>query len=213
MQHAAAPLLPLWTDDVIRVRAFRARRIPWDARSRCFWRGSHRRGRDYSDYEFSADPSFVLMSEPLRAPHDVRIVNVTLPASCLGWASPPASSPRSWSFLVDVVGVDEVVVNQFMHGLDARRAMLPEPQHARDVELAVGARARDRARLARVAGNALAVWRAVLVVVLVSSVTALMVRVLVSSGVALMFPLLATSIAAWSTFQHCWRTGRCISGS
>ena len=171
---------PLLTDDVIRVRAFR-----------------ESSSGDFDDYEFSSDPSFLLMSEALRPVHAVRVVNVSLPLACLGWAARRPLFLLGSSPLLDLVGVDEVVVNQFMHGLKAKRGVLRnlnthETWSWRWEAPAASTTVDDSALstfVSRVWSNLGSLWRALVVIVMVSSVTALMVRVLITSGVALMFPL------------------------
>jgi len=138
------------------------------------------------DYEFSADPAFLLIDESLRVSHRVQEWNVTFDRSCLGiW--------NRFSLTRSIVesSMDEIIVNQFLHGLKDSEGVL-RSQHTHETWSWSHVRLdKRRSLISRLLVNVGALWRALVLFLLVSSMTALMVRTLVSSGVAIMFPVFA----------------------
>lgn len=174
------------SDSVIRVWAFRP--SPHDRALSTFELAEthDEEGRARPDYEFSLDPAFLLVDESLRAMHSIQEWNFTLPPTCLGrWNAVPLL--RS---IVDMT-IDDIVVNQFIHGLtDSEGVLRSQATHE-----SWSWRQDDHAKrskfglISKLLMNLVALWRAFMLLLLVSSITAFMVRTLVSSGVAILFPL------------------------
>jgi len=146
--------------------------------------GSQASNANKHHFEFSPDPAFILMGADLRVAHGVRTLNLTLPPSCLG----------SWPFRLahSLLGNDEIIVNQFMHGLKSDGVLRNVQSHemwAWNLSNPFSWLKYERWRPARILLNLSALWRAVVALLLISCMTALIVRILISSGVVIMFPV------------------------
>lgn len=164
------------------------------------------------DYEFSADPAFLLIDENLREPHSVKVINIAFDPACYGfwWRS-----SLSRHFISS--HMDEIVINQFMFGFENSEGVLrSQSSHetwswTSDVRII-----RDQAFPMRLLINIHVLWRVCGMFMLVSSMVALVVRTLLSSGVAILFPfiyvlnhyrLLHSDAFRWLTMSYPWIGG------
>lgn len=138
----------------------------------------------YDDYEFSASPSMIAMKPELRDLHNVRMINITLPSSCVG-------SSYLWrKFVYRYVGTDDIVINSLMHGLHSNGVL----KNIKTGELWTWSSQlvesyERRHGIARLIRNIGYLGKSLIQFLMMSSVTAILVRILISSGVSLLFPL------------------------
>ena len=68
---------------------------------------TYQQGTFRTQYEFSPTASVLYLTEQQRKRHNFRELNVTIDGECLGYS------------LASLAGMDTVVINQLMYGLDS----------------------------------------------------------------------------------------------
>ena len=143
---------------------------------------TYQRGDFKAQYEFSPTASVLYLTEQQRKRHNFRELNVTIDGECLGYN------------LASLAGMDTVVINQLMFGLDSNALLRNKQTGELWSWTSVRINNDRKSKIKNSFGNwfvdrfAMSLWTFVFFGIM-TGITAVVIRVLVSSGVVLVFPI------------------------
>merc|ERR1740138_743909 len=137
-------------------------------------------GSFVAEYEFSANPLVVSLSQEFRDAHNVKAYNITVPYRCFG-------SGVTLAIVEWLIGCDTIIINQLMYALQSD-GQLKNTQTQENWLWTAKQIAGATSLQEWLASKFWTLFYSLFSFSVISMVTALVVRILISSGVAVMFP-------------------------